>query len=102
MWTLIPTLATEASSLIMPARNALALRGPLLMRFVLLISNFMVLTRATFIGISMIFLYFVSPLSMSLSLLLTTLSMAFQRFHSALCLMLASLTMSLHSSLMRF
>lgn len=102
MWTLIPTLATEASSLMMPTRSALALRGALLMRFVLFISNFMVLTCAAFIGIPMILNCFVSPLRMSLSLLLTTLSVAFQRFRSALCLMLASLTVSLHSSLMRF
>ncbi len=102
MWTLIPTLATETSSLMMPTRNALALRGALLMRFVLIISNCMTLTCATFIGISMIFHCFVSPLDMSLSLLLSTLDVAFRRFRSALCLTLASLTVSLHSSLMRF
>ncbi len=102
MWTLIPTLATEASSLMMPTRSALTLRGAPLMRFVLFIGNFMVVTCATFIGIPMIFHCFVSPLGMSLSLLLSTLDVAFRRFRSALCLMLASLTVSLHSSLMRF
>ncbi len=86
----------------MPTRNALALRGAPLMGFMLIISNFMVLTCATFIGVPMIFHCFVSPLGMSLSLLLSTLDVAFQRFRSALCLMLVSLTVSLHSSLMRF
>ena len=102
MWTHIPTLATEASSLMMPTRNAFALRGAMLTRFVLIIGNITVLICATFIGIPMIFSRFVSQLRTSLSLLLTTLSVAFQRSHSALCLMLVSLTVSLHRSLMRF
>lgn len=49
----------------------------------------------------MIFSRFVSLLGTSLSLLLKTLSVEFQRFRSALCIMLANLTVSLDSFLMR-